>query len=239
MPTTLFLKLAHYVRRYRYTRTHNMLPGMEGGSGAAGQDMFILSLLGFKRDGFFVDIGANDGVTISNTAALEKDHGWNGVGVEPIPSVFEKFQHNRSCKAVNACVTPSQQTVTFVELLGGPNMLSTIKTNETGLIARRLRKNQQRHNAQRREYEVQGVPFDDLIQDRTHVDFLSLDIEGGELGVLRSIDFDTVHIQTISVENNHYRSDLRRFLESKSFAYIGTFGVDEIYLNRQRPPLHA
>lgn len=70
---TIFKKIFHYINRCRYKRVSRMLPEIQGGSGACGQDVLVAELLGNKRDGFFVDIGANDGRTISNTFFLEKD----------------------------------------------------------------------------------------------------------------------------------------------------------------------
>jgi len=61
-----------------------------------GQDEFFLEELFVGQDsGFFVDIGANDGVTFSNTYALERK-GWRGLCVEPHPDVFEQLRRNRS-----------------------------------------------------------------------------------------------------------------------------------------------
>ena len=57
-------KLLHYYRRYKYKSSYNLLPDLPGGKGANGQDLFILKLLGHKRNGTFIDIGANDGITL-------------------------------------------------------------------------------------------------------------------------------------------------------------------------------
>ena len=111
-------KLIHYINRYRYHKTHYMLPCIEGGSGASGQDMLVYELLGKKNDGIFVDIGANDGVTISNTYFLESNCNWSGIAIEPIPSVFEKLKNNRSCIVIHGCVTPSPGKAKFLELVG-------------------------------------------------------------------------------------------------------------------------
>lgn len=113
-------KLGHYLNRYRYHRTQRMLPEIAGGMAACGQDVFIHELLGHKKAGVFVDIGANDGVTISNTCYLEKEHGWTGLAIEPIPAVFEKLKRNRSCITVHGCVTPTPGKALFMEMVGGP-----------------------------------------------------------------------------------------------------------------------
>lgn len=208
-----------------------MLPRLEGGQAAYGQDRMFVELLEHKRNGVFVDLGANDGVTISNTVFLERELGWTGVAVEPIPSVFERLREERSCHLINGCVTPEPGQARFLEVQGAPNMLSTLAVNDTGLTARRLRKNARRHGAQIIEHQVECLTFEDLTERFSikAVDFLSLDTEGGEAEILESIDFDAIPVRLISVENNYFGNRIRDYLESRGFLYLGTFGVDEIY----------
>lgn len=229
----MIAKIRHYIRRYRYLRSHRMLPSIPGGSGADGQDLLVADLLGNKRGGVFVDIGANDGVTISNTCYLEKELGWTGIAVEPIPSVFETLRSNRNCNLVNGCVTTASGTGKFFEVVGGPNMLSTLAIHNIGLTARRLRKNAVRHNATIREIDVPCFTFAELAEKHgvREIDFLSVDTEGGELEILASIDFTRFPTKVISVENNYYSPEIRTLLESRGFLHLGTFGVDEIYLH--------
>lgn len=210
-----------------------MLPTITGGSGACGQDLLVADLLGNKRGGVFVDIGANDGVTISNTCFLEKELGWSGIAIEPIPSVFEKLKSARNCTLVNGCVTTEPGTGKFFEVVGGPNMLSTLAIHNIGLTARRLRKNAVRHNAEIREIEVPCFTFAQLAEKHGvhEIDFLSVDTEGGELEILKSIDFSRFPTKIISVENNYYSAEIRAHLEGCGFFHLGTFGVDEIYLH--------
>jgi hypothetical protein len=64
---------------------------------------FVVHYFGGACGGTFVDIGANDGVTISNSHALEESLGWQGVCVEPHPGAFAKLVKNRPrCARVNA-----------------------------------------------------------------------------------------------------------------------------------------
>ena len=225
-------KLQHYINRYRYNKSHTMLPDIKGGSGACGQDILIHQLSRRKKDGVFVDIGANDGVSISNTLMLEKDFGWSGIAVEPIPSVYEKLRSNRKCHMVHGCVTPKAGKAKFLEMVGGPNMLSTLAMNNVGLTARRLRKNAERHKAIINEIDVDCYTLQSLVNrfEIKRIDFLSVDTEGGELEILQSIDFDAIPVGVISVENNYYIGSIRRFLESEGFLYVGTFKIDEIYV---------
>ena len=228
----MFKKLQHYIRRYRYHKTHTMLPELSGGCAAGGQDILVHELMQRKTNGTFVDIGVNDGVTISNTVMFERDFGWQGIAIEPIPSVFEKLQSNRRCHKIHGCVAPVAGNAKFMEVAGGPNMLSTLAVHNAGLTARRLRKNIERHHALITEIDVACFTLQSLADKFgiQHIDFLSVDTEGGELEILKSIDFDKLPVKVISVENNYYTSAIRRYLESEGFLYIGTSKVDEIYM---------
>ncbi len=225
-------KLYHYFNRFRYHQTHRMLQEIKGGSGACGQDILISRLLNNKRNGVFIDIGANDGTTISNTLYLEKELGWNGIAIEPIPSVYEKLKQNRTCTVVHGCVTPTSGKAKFLEVVGAPNMLSTLAIHSVGLTARRIRKNAKRNNTTVREIDVECYSFESLVKKSSisEVDFLSIDTEGGELDILKSINFDVTPVKIISVENNYYTNNIRTYMEKSGFLYLGTFKVDEIYI---------
>lgn len=206
---------------------------MQGGQAAGGQDLLLAELLGNKQNGVFVDIGANDGVTISNSYHFEKNLGWTGIAVEPIPTVFEQLSQNRNCELVHGCVTPEEGTARFLEVVGKPNMLSTLAVHNVELTARRLSKNVKRQNATVREIDVQCFTFQNLIKQHgiTEIDLLSLDTEGGELEILKSIDFAKTPVRAITVENNFYTRDIMNYLSSQGFLHQGTLGVDEIYLS--------
>ena len=228
----LLKKLIHNINTYFYDKKVRLLPEIENGIGAYGQDVFIAELLGHKKNGVFFDIGANDGITINNSHYFEKNLGWTGVAVEPASHIFEKLKANRKCHVVQGCVSHQSGTATFLELVGNANMYSTLKAHNTGLTARRIRKRQKRQNSTIKEIEVKCYTFSDLVEKYgfEKVDFLSLDTEGGELEILKSIDFDSTPVSVISVENNWRTFDIKNYLESCGFIHIGTFDVDEIYL---------
>lgn len=61
------------------------------------QDLFVLSQLNFKKRGFFVEFGAADGFTLSNTYILEKNFKWKGIISEPAKIFHKKLTLNRNC----------------------------------------------------------------------------------------------------------------------------------------------
>ena len=56
-----------------------------------GQDKRVLDFYQNKKNGYFVEVGANDGKRLSNTYLLEKDYNWKGICIEPVPSLLKKL----------------------------------------------------------------------------------------------------------------------------------------------------
>jgi len=227
-------KLVHHVRRFIYLRTVRQLAPIAGGIGANGQDLFVAKMLGNKQSGVFVDIGANDGVKISNTLYFERELGWSGLAVEPLPCIFEKLQSNRRCHVLNACISDKEGKSCFLEVVGASNMLSGLASKLDPRHVRRIHKNIRRQGGTVHEIEVETTTWEVALSKYLIkcVDFLSLDTEGGELDILRSIDFVGTPVRVISVENNYFTHKICRFLETKGFERCGAFGVDEIYCHR-------
>jgi len=68
------------------------------------QDLVVLSLLDFKRNGYFVEFGATNGFDLSNTYLLEKDFGWSGILAEPARCWHKDLRNNRDCHVETVCV---------------------------------------------------------------------------------------------------------------------------------------
>src|SRR5215472_7304519 len=74
-----------------------------------GQDLWVFGeVFNEQRNGFFLDIGAGDGVDLSNTYILENRYGWRGICIEANPDAFEVLRKNRCCQCVNACVDQAE-----------------------------------------------------------------------------------------------------------------------------------
>ena len=66
-----------------------------------GQDRYLLTLLRNKKHGFFIELGACDGILHSNTYYFEKKLGWKGITIEPNPLYWEDLNKNRNCGLSN------------------------------------------------------------------------------------------------------------------------------------------
>lgn len=160
------------------------------------QDLFVLSELGFKRNGFFVEFGATNGVYLSNTYLLEKEFGWSGILAEPARCWHKELSANRDCQVTTECVwRDSNSILTFNEVDNAE--LSTIDSySSTGahLQARKRGKT----------YDVRTVSLEDLL-DKCNapkdIDYLSIDTEGSEYEILRSFNFDRYQFKIITCEH--------------------------------------
>ena len=88
----------------------------------AGQDLWVFcEVFDGMRNGFFLNIGAHDGVELSNTYVLEKKYNWEGICIEANPESFEQLRRNRRVICVNACLDAGESFVTFVKrgMFGG------------------------------------------------------------------------------------------------------------------------
>jgi FkbM family methyltransferase len=179
-------------------------------------------------NGYFVDIGAHDGTTFSNSKFFE-ELGWDGVCIEPNPKIFNTLQSTRKCKCVKKAISDKVGTAQFFQILGEANMLSglTEEFNQRGI-------ENIHHNIQNDEFDYIDVELDlfDNIVDNTIIDFLSLDTEGNELKILQTIDFNKYNIKVITVENNDYDDKFLKFLTPKNYHFVTRLGCDELYIKK-------
>jgi FkbM family methyltransferase len=202
-----------------------------------GQDRFLVEkIFAGKHNGVFVDVGANDGKNLSNTWYFEKELGWSGLAIEPIPSVFNKLRENRSCTTVNCCVADHEGSVRFLELTGYTEMLSGMLDSMDARHLERIEQELAQHGGSKQTITLPCRPLRALLSEQsiTSIDYLSIDTEGSELEVLYGIDFSKTAIDVISIENNFTKPDIHAYLETKNFMLIARAGLDEIYRKEPR-----
>src|SRR5258708_1238402 len=200
-----------------------------------GQDQFLNEkVFKGKKSGVFVDIGANDGVTLSNSFFFEKELGWKGVCFETLNEAFDKIQKSRQSININACISDPERKDFFLSVKGYGEMLSGLKSSYDERHLQRLYQTIQEHGGEVKEIEVQCYNINQILKKHSiqEIDFISLDTEGGELEILKSIDFDFFHIKAITVENNYKTPEFRKFLSTKGFEFIKDLDADELYLNK-------
>jgi FkbM family methyltransferase len=195
------------------------------------QDKYVYeNIFKNKEGGIFVDIGAHDGITLSNTYFFEKYMRWTGICVEPIPEVFERLKTNRKCVCIQGCICDKHEIVPFLKISGYAEMLSGIIENYDPHHVERLQREISQNGGRSEVINVRCYNLSQLLVDKgiRHVDYLSIDTEGGEFGILQSIDFARIDIDVIEVENN-YHEPFQEYLKPLGYRKLCDLGPDEIY----------
>jgi FkbM family methyltransferase len=191
-----------------------------------------------RRHGVFCDVGAFDGITMSNTYFFEKTLCWNGICVEPLPQLFHQLQKARRCICINACAYNERRTVEFQANEGYGIGLSGIIQSYHESHRERIRKEQELYKGTKRILKLQTLLLQDLFDEFacTTVDYLTIDTEGSELEVLQGIDFRKVHINVAEVENNYPDSPKTKklfdLLEDNNFVFFKTIAMDSVFVNK-------
>jgi hypothetical protein len=76
-----------------------------------GQDKWVHSVIGNKRDGYFIELGACDGLYFSNTLFFERNLDWNGICIEPNDNYLEALCKNRKCNISNDLVSSHEGNI--------------------------------------------------------------------------------------------------------------------------------
>jgi len=198
-----------------------------------GQDKFFHKMFfKNKRDGFFVDIGASDGTTFSNTCFFERSLGWKGICIEPAPDAFELLcQRRRNSICIEGCIADYTGRGTYADggLLGGLVDKLDPRFKYTPIIKCGILQGKVK------TLEVSCYVLSDIL-DRynvRHIDFLSIDVEGAEFDILKTIDFQKCAIDCITVEINiDGDTKIRAFLEDRGFVFLKKKRVDEFYARK-------
>ena len=170
------------------------------------------------KNGFFVEFGACDGLTMSNTKLLEETYGWSGVLAEPNPIWRDSLFANRSCAISTDCVSSrTGETIDFI---------STEKNPELSRIAEIVPEDVHEREGNRQEsthIPVTTISLNHLLIQYTApqiVDYLSIDTEGSEFEILRATDLDHWKFRFITVEHageQEKRSKIHSLLTSKGY----------------------
>jgi FkbM family methyltransferase len=187
-----------------------------------GQDKWVTEVVfPGKREGFFVDIGAYDGITISNTYVLEKRLGWRGICIEA-GLVFQELQRNRACACENVCLAGEPGPVRF-----------SLRNWESGITSF-LDKPGRQGPAER---EMQAETLVSVLK-RNHapsvIDYCSLDTEGSEYEILRTFPFEDYVFRSMTIEHNNateVQSSLRRLLSSQGYNLFMQVGIEDWWLH--------
>jgi hypothetical protein len=197
------------------------------------QDLFVLSELNFKKNGFFVEFGATNGKDLSNTYLLEKNFGWTGILSEPAKIWRSEIEMNRPHSFIDtSCVwNVSHLTLKFNE------------TKEPELSTINIYIEKDGHSSARKSgkhYDVSTISLIDLLKKYNapkHIDYISLDTEGSEFEILSAFDFNEYTFEIITCEHNFTpnREKIHDLLSRRGYIrkYENVSGFDDWYIRKK------
>lgn len=192
-------------------------------------DRLMLEFINYNN-GFFIEVGANDGINQSNTLHFERFKKWKGILIEPNYDNFLKLKKNRSSRNYffnNAAVSFSYNKK-FVEfdylnlMSFGKNLESDIQDINSFCSdgIRYLHKGEKRYFFNSEAITLQKAM--NLSNAPKRIDFFSLDVEGAEIEVLKGINFEEYKFKFILVESRNL-DKTKEFLINKNYSFVKSF----------------
>lgn len=177
------------------------------------------------KNGFFVDVGAYDGIKINNTLYFEKYNNWTGINIEPIKKVYDKLVINRPNSInLNYAICNNNGITNFICNTGYTEMISGIEDNYNKKHYQRLLKENHKMGSTTEIIKVNTKKLETICDENKvlHINYLSIDVEGSEFEVIKSINFDRVFIDVIEFENNYddISIPIIKYLEKRNFVLI-------------------
>lgn len=190
-----------------------------------GEDLIIDRLLGHKKNGFYVDVGAYDPHRFSNTKRFYKK-GWRGINIEPNFSGYQKFlKHRKTDINLNIGIGQINSKLKFYKF--NPNTLSTFSKEEAD------------------NYVEQGYKLKDTIDvcvrkladvlnqycKNKEIDFISIDTEGSDAIVLKSNDWSRFKPKLICIESVVHSIDGKGKKKNNIALFLKGLGYKKTYDN--------
>lgn len=199
------------------------------------QDKIVDIVLNRKTKGVFIDIGAHDGISGSNSYFFEKERQWTGIGIEPNPDVYKKLITTRKCKAINAGIADTSGELEFMQCEGYTEMLSGLVSSYDENHLKRIEEEIKQHGGTYHIIKVPCLTLNDLLDKENikQVDYCSIDTEGSEFSILKSIDFARFNFTVFSIEWNYgSQQEIVSFFKQKNFIKLCSTGCDIIFVNK-------
>lgn len=189
----------------------------------AGQDYWVFGeAFNEKKNGYFLDIGAHDGLNISNTYLLESRYNWTGLCIEANPITFAELKKNRRAKCLNVCLDDSEGEVNFAlrDVMGGI-VDSSLDNTEKDISVNKIIK-------------LKTVPLINVLKEQNApsiIDYLTIDVEGAEERILGTFNFKEYIFRCITIERP--TEHLRDIFKSHGYLLVKEIpGLDCFYVHQ-------
>lgn len=201
-----------------------------------GEDIEVLSYFKTKT-GFYIEVGANDGVSGSNSLLLE-ENGWRGLLIEANPELIPKILRARPDSTVvhSAIVSPlNEGSINFFQVKGDPPHLDGLSTTcYTDLFEAKIKL----YGGNIIQMKVPATTLDSVLTSHavpSKFEFLSIDVEGAELEVLKGFSIEHFAPKLIMIEDNSVGRDssVSDYLSHYNYIRVHRTGVNDWYVLRQ------
>ena len=190
------------------------------------EDELVWRFFNQRTDGFFLDVGAHEPKTGSQTWLLESK-GWQGLLIEPLPDLADRLRAERRGSRV------------FQVACGAPGHPGTVEFHEA---AAREHSGLARYASDAadeyvRVHRVPMLTLDEIIE-QAHcpaVDFVSIDVEGAELDVLRGFDLARHRPSLVLLEDHLFNVKSHLLLRASGYRLVKRTGLNSWYVPKQTP----
>lgn len=217
---------------------------MNNSKSQVGQDKILdEQIFKGKTNGVFVEVGALDGFGASNTYFFEKERNWSGLLIEPNPIEFKNMLNVDRPLSIkeNCAISDNEMDINFLSIGGPCNVLSGIMEFYNPQHLERIERELNMYSSYQEGHELystkeiikmKAVKLQTLFDKHniTEVDLISIDVEGAEMQVLRSIDFNKTNIKCFLIENNYGLDNETNFLISKGYKLLGNIQWDSVFI---------
>jgi FkbM family methyltransferase len=195
-----------------------------------GEDL-ILSFYLCKKQGFYVDVGCHDPIILNNTY-LFYENGWKGINIDANPKCIEKFNLVRK-RDINVCALIGNSNKAEKFYIFKPETLSTMSEKQKKLYLKAGYK-------LRKAITTPCISLLSLLKQKLSnnvIDFLSVDVEGNELEVLRSNDWKIYRPKFVIVEVTQHTPAIKNtkpfddFFKKNKYSRFSETLINSIYIS--------
>jgi FkbM family methyltransferase len=199
-----------------------------------GEDIIIQDFFPHDYKGVCIDVGAVDGILMSNTFHFEQN-GWFSICCEANPDMYESLKMNR-LEAVHGAIGSKD----LLEVQFNIVNLTAQGGNETAISAvtidERLLRDHDFLQPHIRQVNVPMYTLDTVLlkyPNLTHIDFLSIDTEGTELEVLKGFDIARWSPKLFVIENNYNDPEIEEYLKPFGYTKANRLAVNDFYIKHE------
>ncbi len=203
-----------------------------------GEDKILFEIFNEKNHGLCIEVGANDGINHSNTFYFE-GIGWDCVLVEPNPELCQMIRAKRSSSQLYEFAATDRSGVVTLFVAEGEEMahgVSTINSDKESL--RKINS----YGFTYKEVQVQTKTLDEILNElkpSCEIDFISIDVEGHELNVLKGFSIERWLPTVMLIEDNFFFEDdsVRKYMKQHGYVCFKRTGVNDWFADKRNKQL--